>query len=55
MVPSCMSFCWLGTTKETVGNLVKSAGKLVNGMLSAAGIALAEAPCQSDQGLCLRA
>src|SRR4051795_170042 len=51
-LPSCMSCCRSGTTKETVGSFVKSDGKSEKGRLSLAGIALAGASCQSCQGLC---
>src|ERR1700730_11816003 len=59
-VPSCMSFCSLGTTMETVGivlNPTSVVGKAEKGWLSAgrrwllAGASLA---CQFTAGLCLR-
>ena len=53
MVPSCMSSCRLGTTKETVGSVEKADGKSENGRLSVPGMPWAEAPCQFTQGLCL--
>lgn len=40
----------LGTTNDTVGSLVKSAGKALNGWLAEAGTLL-----KSTHGLCLRA
>lgn len=50
MVPSCMSSFRLGMTKESVGNVVKSVGKLVNGWL-----AVVETLVKLIHGLCLRA
>lgn len=37
MVPSCISSFRFGSTIETVGRLVKSVGKLVNGWFDVAG------------------
>src|SRR5262245_51426276 len=51
-----MSFCSLGITTATVGNCVKSVGKLVNGWLTDEGSWLAPTGSltQFAQGLCLR-
>lgn len=50
MVPSCMSSNRFGVTKEIVGSVVKSVGKLVNGWLE-----LVEILVKLTQGLCFSA
>lgn len=49
MVPSCISSFRLGSTIETVGRLVKSVGKLVNGWFDVAGtlVKLTQGACFS--------
>ena len=50
MVPSCMSSLRFGMTKESVGRVVKSVGKLVNGWF-----AFVDTLVKLIHGLCLRA
>ena len=58
MKPSpCWSLYRFGTTKATVGSLLKSEGKFLKGWLALAAswFGPGVAACQFDQGLCLRA
>src|SRR5579863_9222841 len=50
MVPSCMSSRRSGITKETVGKVVKSVGKLVNGWFALVGTLV-----KLTHGTCFRA
>lgn len=50
IVPSCISSLRLGMTKESVGRVVKSVGKLVNGWF-----AVVETLVKLIHGLCFRA